>query len=150
MELLVERVNKTSTKTLGKMYIDGEYQCDTLEPVDIDLTQEMSAYDIKKAKKQNRVAIPRGTYNVSLDVVSPRFSNVPFYKEVCDGKLPRLLDVPGFTGILIHCGNYYKDTAGCILVGSVVEDKYFVDSKTAFKALYAKIKDAKELTITIK
>lgn len=150
MELLVERINKNTVCTFGKMYIDREYQCDTLEPVDYNLTQESTLYEIRKYKHNNKVAIPRGTYNVSLDIVSPKYSKSTFYKEVCDGKLPRLLNVPGFDGVLIHCGNTVRDTSGCILVGELVDGGHFVLSQENFRQLYNKIKNAKDLTITIK
>lgn len=84
--------------TIGSLYIDGEYFCDTLEDTVRDLGKE------KKIK--DNTAIPFGEYNVIVNV-SPRFKR----------ELPRILDVPNFEGILIHRGNTEKDTSGCILVG---------------------------------
>ena len=53
-------------------------------------------------------AIPRGIYELTLDIVSPKFSKYDFYKEVCNGKLPRLKNVKGFEGILIHVADGYR------------------------------------------
>ena len=53
---------------------------------------------IKSLKIPGETAIPKGTYKVTLDVVSPKFSKYPFYMKVCEGKLPRLIDVKGYEG----------------------------------------------------
>ena len=106
MEIVVNRIFKGGKYTIGKLYIDGEYICDTLEDVDRGLTQSMSLAEIKKKKVYSQTAIPVGTYDVEVSK-SPKFGR----------NLPRLQDVPGFTGILIHRGNTASDSAGCILVG---------------------------------
>lgn len=64
-----------------------------------------------------KTAIPTGTYKITLDVVSPKFSQKAYYKAFCGGKLPRLLNVKGFDGILIHKGSNADSSAGCIIVG---------------------------------
>lgn len=106
MNILVKRIAKKDTYTIGKMYIDGKYFCDTLEDKDRDLKQASSLSSIQKIKVPNQTAIPTGTYEVIVNK-SPRFGRM----------LPRILNVPGFDGILIHRGNTDKDTSGCILVG---------------------------------
>lgn len=106
MKIEVKRIAKRSTYTIGKMYIDGNYFCDTLEDVDRGINQKDSLDTIKKIKIVGATAIPTGTYKVIVNM-SPKFQR----------NLPRLIDVPGFEGILIHRGNTDKDTAGCILVG---------------------------------
>lgn len=106
MNILVRRVAKRDTYTIGKMYINNEYFCDTLEDKDRGLKQASSVSSIQKIKVPNQTAIPTGTYEVVVNK-SPRFGRM----------LPRLLNVPGFDGILIHRGNTDKDTSGCILVG---------------------------------
>ena len=106
MKIEVKRIAKRSTYTIGKMYIDGNYFCDTLEDVDRGINQKDSLDTIKKIKVVGATAIPTGTYKVIVNM-SPKFQR----------NLPRLIDVPGFEGILIHRGNTDKDTAGCILVG---------------------------------
>lgn len=106
MKILLRRVAKRSTYTIGKMYLNGEYFCDTLEDTDRGITQNTPISDIKRIKIPSRTAIPIGTYDIIVNM-SPRFKR----------QLPRLLNVPGFEGILIHRGNEDNDTSGCILVG---------------------------------
>lgn len=106
MKILVKRIAKKNTYTIGKMYLNNEYFCDTLEDKDRGLKQASSVSSIHKIKVPNQTAIPTGTYEVVINK-SPKFGRV----------LPRVLNVPGFDGILIHRGNTDKDTSGCILVG---------------------------------
>lgn len=98
MKLRVERRFLKPGYTIGRMEVDGKYFCDTLEDRVRDLSREK--------KIPGETAIPAGIYDVVVNI-SPRFKR----------KLPRLLNVPGFEGILIHRGNTPEDTAGCILVG---------------------------------
>lgn len=63
-------------------------------------------------------AIPAGEYPLRLDVVSPRFARSPRrWSAVWGARLPRLMQVPGREGILIHPGNRPTDSSGCVLVG---------------------------------
>lgn len=98
MKLRVERRFLKPDYTVGRLYVDGVFLCDTLEDRVRDLSREK--------KVPGKTAIPAGKYEVIVNI-SPRFKR----------KLPRLLNVPGFDGILIHRGNTPEDTAGCILVG---------------------------------
>lgn len=98
MKLKLERLYLKSDYTIGVLYVDGTRFCDTLEDRLRDLTKEV--------KVPGLTAIPAGVYEVIVNH-SPRFGR----------DLPRLLDVPGFDGILIHRGNTAADTSGCILVG---------------------------------
>ena len=152
MELLVERRWKKQGYTISNLSIDGKWFSNVLEDTDRGLDSSMSSSRIKELKKPSITAIPTGTYEITLDVLSPRFCTIPFYKEVCDGKLPRLLSVKGFEGVLIHAGNTDKDTAGCLLVGHNKERGKVLNSKNTFKTLYNILKKAKNKgeTITIK
>ena len=151
MELLLNRVYKGNKYTIGKLYIDGNYICDTLEDIDRNISSDMPLDEIKKIKVQDETAIPTGTYKMTLDVVSPTFSKYSFYMETCDGKLPRLLNVPGFEGILMHVGTNEKNTSGCILVGKNTVVGQLTQGKECFKEIYNKLlqdKDNLEITIT--
>ena len=144
MILILDRKYKLPTYTIGKLYIDGEYFCDTLEDKDRGLTDDMTVSEISKIKIKNETAIPTGTYSITLNIVSPRFSVSSFYKQVCNGKLPRILNVKGFDGILIHVGEGIngKDlTSGCILVGKNTIKGGLTNSKECFKELYKLLKD---------
>lgn len=134
MRLKLTRTELLSDRSLGQLYIDGEYFCDTLEDTDRGLRQTHGPSYISTHKIPGLTAIPVGVYQITLDEVSPRFSQSDTYK-FCNGKLPRLLSVPGFDGVLIHVGNYPKDTAGCILVG-VREGDHLVKSRDTFRRLY--------------
>ena len=98
MKLQLERKYLKPEYTIGQLKVDGNFFCDTLEDQVRDLSREK--------KVPGQTAIPAGKYEVIVNI-SPRFKR----------KLPRLLNVPGFEGILIHRGNTPEDTAGCILVG---------------------------------
>lgn len=106
MKILVKRVARRDTYTIGKMYLNGKYFCDTLEDKDRGLKQSDGVAIIRTLKKPGTTAIPAGNYKVIVNM-SPKFKRI----------LPRLLNVPGFDGILIHRGNSDKDSSGCILVG---------------------------------
>ena len=103
MKLTVHRKYRKETYTIGELYIDGVFFCHTLEDKDRGLKQTDDIAHIKAVKVPSQTAIPLGTYKVSMDIVSPKYSKVAFYQNLCNGKVPRIMDVPGFDGILIHC-----------------------------------------------
>ena len=144
MILTDSRKWKKPTYTIGQLFIDGVLFCNTLEDTDRELKQTDSITTINSKKVPGETAIPTGKYEVTLDVVSPKYSASNFYKQVCDGKVPRLLNVPGFEGILIHTGNTALDSYGCILVGKNTIKGQVTDSRNTFKALYKQLSLAKE------
>lgn len=149
MEILIRRVAKKDTYTIGKLYVNGSYFCDTIEDTDRGLTQTMPVTEITKKKVYAETAIPSGTYGVTLAYKSPSFGKKQAY-AFCGGFLPRLLNVPGYEGVLIHCGNTEKDSAGCIIVGENKVVGKVINSQATFKRLYAVLKTAKNINLTIK
>ena len=141
MKLLLKRKFKGDTYTVGDLFIDGTFFCNTLEDkVRIlpllcpDTPQGISCRC--KEKKYAETAIPYGTYKITMEH-SPRFKRV----------LPYLHDVPHFLGILIHSGTTDADSAGCILVGfNTIKGKV-----TSSRATSDKLNDilSKEKDITI-
>lgn len=105
MEIQVRRRYIGSDYTIGSMSVNGEYFCDTLEPVVRDINKN-GKFDNGEVKINGKTAIPFGRYEVRL-TMSSRFKRV----------LPLLINVPNFEGVRIHRGNTVNDTAGCILVG---------------------------------
>lgn len=147
MKLLLKRIARRETYTIGRLYIDGQYYCDTIEDRDRDENRDGKIADPEK-KVPGETAIPVGTYRITMGVQSPKFSRYPQYAK-CKGYLPRLLDVPGFDGILIHIGNTAGDSAGCILVGRNRVVGKVLDSKATFWPLYDRLKAADERGETI-
>ena len=143
MKITVDRKYKKQAYTIGELRINGKFFCSTLEDTDRGLTQKMNIRELRNKKIPNQTAIPTGTYKITLDIKSPKFSTYNFYDEVCDGYLPRLLNVPGFDGILIHVGSNASHSSGCILVGYNKIKGGLVESKEVFKELYRKMKLAK-------
>ena len=150
MKLTLRRIAKKDTYTVGKLYIDGVYFCDTIEDKDRGLYQKQDIQELKKIKVPSKTAIPTGIYKISLSIVSPKFSVKKIYQEICKGKVPRLLNVPGYEGVLIHIGNTAEDSAGCILVGQNKVVGKVINSTETFRKLYNKIKGQNNLTIEVK
>lgn len=143
MELKVKRKAKRETYVIGDLSIDEVFFSNTLEDTDRGLTSDMSDEQIKEIKQKGITAIPTGRYKVVMNVQSPKFSKYKQY-EFCKGYLPRLVDVPGYEGVLIHIGNYPKDTDGCILVGKNTVKGAVIESTATFKKLYDILKNADE------
>ena len=128
MRLEVKRHFKGPFYTIGRLFVNGVYECDTLEDT-------VRADGVKVA---GETAIPAGKYPVRI-TYSPRFKKM----------LPLLDNVPNFTGVRIHTGNTAKDTQGCILVGYNCVKGCVVDSRAAFKRLFAKLKTASQIELEI-
>lgn len=148
MKLLLKRIAKMEKYTIGKLYIDGKYFSDTLEDTDRNLTSTMSKDEIAKVKVYGKTAIPTGTYVVDMNTVSPKFGKRS-WAQPYKGKVPRLQDVPGYEGVLIHPGNTADDTSGCILVGRNKVKGQVVESQNTFHSLMNILKGDNDITITI-
>lgn len=136
MNITVIRENYHDKCTLGSLYIDGIFECFTLEDKDRHL-------ESGGKKIPGETAIPKGRYQVIIDY-SNRFQEM----------MPHILSVLDFEGIRIHPGNTDADTHGCILVGQVKSSDSVLSSRLAYAAFLKKLKsaiDRKEyVEITIK
>lgn len=149
MEILVYRKWKKPDYTVGRLSVDGVFMANTMEDIDRGLDDGMQDWMIRNKKIPNVTAIPTGRYQVEMDVVSPRFSKYPFYMDVCQGKLPRIKNVKGFEGVLLHCGSDHSNSSGCILLGLNKQKGKLTDSKETFKKIYALMKEAHDKGETI-
>lgn len=141
MELHLKRIARKDTYTIGRLYIDGEYFCDTIEDRDRGLSQALPL-SVNQARKQAGVtAIPVGRYQVTLGVKSPKMSQRSAY-DFCGAYVPRLINVPAFDGVLIHIGNTARDSAGCILVGRNTQVGKVLESTATFRKLYGRLLQA--------
>ena len=134
MELSLTRIATNDRYTIGRLKIDGKPFCDILEPADRGLSSDMPLNKIKRIKVHGKTAIPTGRYRVDVRTVSPRCKNRYWAKQF-GGIVPRLLDVPFYSGLLIHVGNDENDTEGCLLTGYNKVKGKVVDSAKAFTLL---------------
>lgn len=153
MKLTLIRSALKARYTIGHLYIDGVYFCDTIEDRDRGLSATMPHDEIMAVKVKSETAIPLGTYKVSMAITSPKFSLKKDY-QWCKGRLPRLLGVPGFDGILIHAGRTQNSSAGCIIVGKNKVVGAVVESMDTIRKLWGKLdaayKRGEEITIQIR
>ncbi len=114
MKLEIYRLNETDRSILGRLTLDGQQFCFTLEP---------SRFHPVHA---GHPCIPCGVFKVKLSE-SPHFGYVT----------PELLDVPGRSDIRIHRGNKPEDSKGCTLVGENLgpAPDWVSNSKGAFDRL---------------
>ena len=141
MELKLKRIFKGDKYTIGNLFINDKKFCDTLEDTDRGLDASMSVSKIIALKKFGITAIPKGTYEVVMNVVSAKFSKYKQY-TFCGGRVPRLLNVPGYDGVLMHIGNKPEDTDGCILVGKNTVKGMITSSTETFMSFYKILEDA--------
>ena len=106
MKLKVVREIKNDVCTIGSLFINDVFFCYTLEDKDRGLKQSDSLLFIQAKKIFGLTAIPSGFYKLTVNQ-SPKFKRM----------LPRILDIKGFDGVLLHRGNSANDSLGCILVG---------------------------------
>lgn len=116
MKIIIQREPSDEHRTFGKLFIDGQYCCETLEDV------------VRDEKIKGETAIPAGTYRITLEH-SPRFGP----NTITVNK------VPGFVGVRIHAGNTEADTEGCPLVGQVRADASILHSRAALDELKPEI-----------
>ncbi|MCQ2608764.1 MAG: DUF5675 family protein [Bacteroidales bacterium] len=126
MKIQVLRKYFKDDYTIGKLYLNGKYFCDTLEDKDRGLNQSMTSTEIADKKVYSKTAIPYGTYNVTM-TMSNKFKRV----------LPLINNVKGFEGIRIHAGNTANDSLGCILVGENKEVGKVINSRKKENELVA-------------
>jgi hypothetical protein len=143
MKLTLERKYLCDSYTIGKLYIDNVYFCDTLEDKvrDLPLTCPYTSNNQPckcKQKVYGETAIPYGSYIITLE-----------YSPSKKRLLPYLHDVPHFLGILIHRGNEPKDTLGCILIGENKVKGEVINSTKYEEKLVEMMQDAKYIKIEI-
>lgn len=142
MKLKIDRAWNKDTYTISRLFVDGKRFYESLEDKDRGLKQTDSLDHIRKVKVPGETAIPSGTYEITLNVVSPKYRAIKWYRDLCGGRMPRLLNVPGFDGILIHPGSTALDSAGCILCGRNTAKGKLTSSRDTFKSLYKMMEEA--------
>ena len=138
MNIVLKRIALRDTYTIGKLYINNKYICDTVEDKVRDINKN-GVFDNGEKKVYGETAIPYGTYEVKW-TYSPRFKRY----------MPELLNVPSFSGIRIHSGNTAADSLGCIIVGENKVVGKVLNSRATVNKLYPIIeKGCKEGKVTI-
>ena len=141
MKLTLKRIALRPTYTIGKLYIDDVYFCDTIEDTVRDLNKN-GKFDNGEKKVHSKTAIPYGTYEIKW-TYSPRFKKYT----------PQLMNVPSFEGIRIHAGNTSADTEGCLILGKNKQVGKVLNSRATINKFYPRIKNAcsnGKVTIEIK
>lgn len=123
MQVLIDRKWKKDTYTIGRVYIDGTFFCNSMEDKDRGLRQDMQESTIKRLKVYGETAIPTGQYIIKM-TYSPKYKRI----------MPQVLDVKGFSGIRIHSGNTAKDSLGCILLGKNTAKGIITESRKTCEA----------------
>ena len=139
----MKRIALRDTYTIGKLYVDYHYFCDTLEDKVRDYNKDGDLNDVGEGKVYGKTAIPYGRYEITMKVQSPKYSQRASYAW-CKGYLPRLLNVPHFEGILIHSGNDETHSHGCLLVGENKVKGKVINSMETLKRLHRILKSASD------
>lgn len=136
MRITLVRIANRPTYSIGKLYIDGKYFCDTIEDTDRGLDDRMSLEEILARKVKGETAIPTGIYEVTI-TYSPKYKRL----------MPLINNVKGYSGIRIHSGNTAKDTEGCLLVGKNTKVGMVTESRVTYNALFKRLSQTKSKII---
>lgn len=128
LHFTLERRWRKTAYTIGRLYKNGEFLCNTVEDPDRGLHSNMAAAQIAKIKVPDQTAIPTGSYKVQLSE-SPKFKRV----------LPEVLNVPGYFGIRIHKGATADHSSGCIIPGDNTATGRVTNSEKYEKLIVAAI-----------
>jgi len=111
--------------SIGDITINDIFECNSLEPTDrrIEIPGTI--------KIPNKTAIPRGIWGLTIEE-SPHFGRL----------MPHIINIPGFTFVMIHWGNTSVNTDACILTGEKIEGDEVIESKIAFDIFYPKLEEA--------
>ena len=131
MKLTIQRYLFTEDYTMGLLFIDGVYFCDTIE-------DKYRGQELSKIKVVDETCIPYGVYSAKL-TYSPKYQKI----------MPQILDVPYFTGVRIHAGNTAKDSSGCIIVGIKSENGKVLSSRKMYNALMKRLETANNIKVDI-
>lgn len=140
-EILHERVFSNDQYTISHLYaiVNGVKTkiCDAIEDTDRGLTDDMTVEEINKKKVYGETAIPYGRYEIRMDIQSPKYSNYAKYAwaKKYGAKLPRFMNVKGYSGVLAHVGNKATDSDGCVIIGLNKEKGMVLESKATFQKL---------------
>ena len=133
MKLQVVRTQFGKDATNGLLFIDGLFECYTLED------------QYQAVKVMHETCIPEGTYDINFRKTGGFHAKyTERYKNAHYGML-HIQDVPNFTYILIHTGNSDEHTSGCLIVGEtqqdldISKDGFIGSSTVAYKKMYAKV-----------
>ena len=141
MKLDVVRTQFGSDATNGMLFIDGVFECYTLED------------EVRDVKVMHESAIPLGEYEIKYRTVGGWFTrekaryDKKFGANWFKGML-ELQDVPNFTYVLIHSGNTDESTSACLLLGNTQQDLdmgkdgFIGSSRLAYESFYPKVRDA--------
>lgn len=138
LHLLLTRSFRKPTYTIGRIYANGQFICNSMEDVDRHIFQGQPLSDLLKIKIKGETAIPTGTYRLRV-TESPKFKR----------ELIEVVDVPGFTGIRIHALNTAEQSEGCIGPGLNTEKGRVTESRKYEKILTDMVKKETEAYITI-
>ena len=116
IEYILTLTDFTEKSTIGELTLDGKHVCFVLEDK-VRAATEMKVW--------GETAIPYGRYQM-INTESPRFKR----------KMPRLVNVPGYSGVLVHWDNKSADTEGCLLLGTSKSVDWVSDSRKAFDVFY--------------
>ena len=143
MRLRLERRFLGESYTIGSLFINGLYLCDTIEDKVRDINRDGDLNDPGEGKVYGKTAIPYGKYEVDL-TMSPKFQRL----------LPLVKNVKHFLGIRIHRGNTAEDSAGCILPGENKVKGKVINSTEYEMIIIEKMLDAirhgEDITLEIK
>ena len=116
MRITVQRVTYTNESVQGKMSLDGEFECYTLEP------------PRKPPGQPKPFCVPAGVYRYRVGPSNHFGRNVVFVDNI-----------PGFDDVEVHPGNFPTDTHGCCLVGKTEGPNFVGHSDEEFDALLEKL-----------